>query len=133
MDDDESGGEDRESGWDGTVVKLAAPEEPLVCRFSADDCRMAVTAEATSAHPVGPSTATLSWRVLTALADSVTTEVLRPAHRRPFVRIEMTKEVDTVIPSPKPAEVSTTRCSRYSSHAHLRARRQPREASVLEL
>ncbi|MGW5644342.1 ATP-binding protein [Saccharopolyspora sp. NPDC003752] len=78
-----------------SLVKLAAPEEPLVCRFRTDDCRMAVTAEVTSAHPVGPSTATLSWRVLTALADSVTSEVLRPAHCRPLVRIEMTKEVDT--------------------------------------
>lgn len=58
-----------------TLVHLAEPSAPLVCRFRTGADEIAVTAEVMSQDTFGPRQDTLSWRVLDALADSVSTAV----------------------------------------------------------
>ena len=65
----------------------------LICRFRTDDSTLAISAEVTSKDSFGPRKDTFSWRVLSALADTVSTSVesddsAEGSHR---VRIDLTK------------------------------------------
>ena len=76
-----------------SLVRLAAPDATLICRFRTDDSSLAISAEVTSKDSFGPRKDTFSWRVLSALADSVSTSVesdesAEGSHR---VRIDLTK------------------------------------------
>lgn len=58
-----------------SLVRLALAETQLVCRFRTGQDSLSVTAEVLSADAMGPRKDTFSWRVLSALADSVSTSV----------------------------------------------------------
>jgi serine/threonine-protein kinase RsbW len=58
-----------------SLIRLAAPSAVLVCRFHAVPDGLAVEAEVVSGDATGPRTDSFSWRVLSALTDSVTTSV----------------------------------------------------------
>ena len=72
---------------------LAGPAAALVCRFRTLGEALAVTAEVVSDDAFGPRKDTFSWRVLSALADSVSTSVESDpaADGSHLVRIELTK------------------------------------------
>ncbi|WP_190822514.1 ATP-binding protein [Saccharopolyspora pogona] len=76
-----------------SLVRLAAPEATLVCRFRTGGDRLSVTAEVISDDAFGPRKDTFSWRVLSALADVVSTSVESDpaANGSHLVRIELTK------------------------------------------
>ncbi|GAA0520969.1 anti-sigma regulatory factor [Saccharopolyspora subtropica] len=76
-----------------TLIRLAAPAATLVCRFRSDDHGLSVTAEVSSDDAFGPRKDTFSWRVLSALADDVSTSVESDptANGSHLVRIELTK------------------------------------------
>ena len=76
-----------------SLVRLAAPAAALVCRFRTLGEALAVTAEVVSDDAFGPRKDTFSWRVLSALADSVSTSVESDpaADGSHLVRIELTK------------------------------------------
>ncbi len=75
-----------------SLVQLAQPGSWLSCQLSSDAVQFAMTAEVESADGAGPRTDTFSWRVLTALADKVSTEVVavHPGSDH-LVRIELIK------------------------------------------
>jgi serine/threonine-protein kinase RsbW len=77
-----------------SLVRLANPEATLVCHFHSGDDRLSVVAEVLSADKLGPRKDTFSWRVLSALADAVSTSVESDpaANGSNLVRIELTKE-----------------------------------------
>ncbi len=58
-----------------SLVRLATASASLVCRFRTEDDGLSLQAEVTSKDPSGPRTGTFSWRVLSALADSVAPSV----------------------------------------------------------
>lgn len=58
-----------------TLVRLATPTAPLVCRFRTENGGLSLQAEVTSKDSSGPRTGTFSWRVLSALADDVASSV----------------------------------------------------------
>ncbi|MFI0465852.1 MULTISPECIES: ATP-binding protein [Saccharopolyspora] len=76
-----------------SLVRLAAPAATLVCRFRLAGDRLSVTAEVISDDAFGPRKDTFSWRVLSALADVVSTSVESDpaANGSHLVRIELTK------------------------------------------
>ncbi|TDC89626.1 ATP-binding protein [Saccharopolyspora aridisoli] len=76
-----------------TLVRLAAPEATLVCRFQLTGEQLSITAEVLSKNDFGPRKDTFSWRVLSALADAVSTSVESgpAANGSHLVRIELTK------------------------------------------
>ena len=76
-----------------SLVRLAAPDATLICRFRTDDSTLAISAEVTSKDSFGPRKDTFSWRVLSALADVVSTSVESDptANGSHLVRIELTK------------------------------------------
>lgn len=76
-----------------SLVQLAAPQATLVCRFDSGADRLSVSAEVVSTDAAGPRTNTFSWRVLSALADTVSTSVESDpaANGSHLVRIELTK------------------------------------------
>lgn len=76
-----------------TLIRLAAPAASLVCRFRTGDDRLSMTAEVLSDDAFGPRKDTFSWRVLSALADVVSTSVEPDpaANGSHLVRIELTK------------------------------------------
>ncbi|MER7014608.1 ATP-binding protein [Saccharopolyspora sp. NPDC000359] len=77
-----------------SLVRLASPGATLVCRFRSADDALSVTAEVISDDAFGPRKDTFSWRVLSALADVVSTSVESdPAatNGSHLVRIELTK------------------------------------------
>ncbi|QUH00738.1 ATP-binding protein [Saccharopolyspora erythraea] len=76
-----------------SLVRLAAPSASLVCRFHIHEGALSVTAEVISDDAFGPRKDTFSWRVLSALADSVSTSVQSDAgsNGSHLVRIELTK------------------------------------------
>ncbi len=75
-----------------SLVRLASPGSTLVCRFTPDDAGLAVTAETPSDEQAGPRTDTFSWRVLTALTDTVSTAVDVDDNRQNLVRLDLTKQ-----------------------------------------
>lgn len=76
-----------------SLIRLADPEATLVCRFHSADDQLSVTAEVSSTDAFGPRKDTFSWRVLSALADAVSTSVESDpaADGSNLVRIELTK------------------------------------------
>jgi serine/threonine-protein kinase RsbW len=58
-----------------SLVRLAAPEASLTCRFRCDGDDVSLSAEVRSEGSSAPRKDTFSWRVLSALADTVTTSV----------------------------------------------------------
>jgi serine/threonine-protein kinase RsbW len=76
-----------------SLVRLAAPSAQLICRFHALADGLAVEAEVISGDASGPRTDTFSWRVLSALTDSVTTSVKSTGASGDghVVRIDLTK------------------------------------------
>ena len=76
-----------------SLVRLAAPSASLVCRFQTREGGLSVTAEVVSGDAFGPRKDTFSWRVLSALADSVSTSVQSDAgsNGSHLVRIQLTK------------------------------------------
>ncbi|MBE9373206.1 ATP-binding protein [Saccharopolyspora sp. HNM0983] len=76
-----------------SLIRLAAPSSKLVCRFRTGGDGIAVAAEVHSTDGLGPRKDTFSWRVLSALADSVSTSVAsdEAADGSHLVRIELTK------------------------------------------
>ncbi|GAA2346946.1 anti-sigma regulatory factor [Saccharopolyspora halophila] len=75
-----------------SLVRLAAEEATLVCRFLSGSDQLSVAAEVRSTDAFGPRKDTFSWRVLSALADAVSTSVESdPANGSNLVRIELTK------------------------------------------
>ena len=77
-----------------SLIRLAAPDATLVCRFRTTDDELSMTAEVASHDAFGPRKDTFSWRVLSALADDVSTSV-ESGHAAGdgsnLVRIELTK------------------------------------------
>lgn len=75
-----------------SLVRLVDPSVSLVCRFQTLPDEINVTAEVTSGDSFGPRQDTLSWRVLGALTDSVSTAV-EPGESADgnIVRIELSK------------------------------------------
>lgn len=76
-----------------SLIRLADPPSKLVCRFHTGDDELSVAAEVRSADGLEPRKDTFSWRVLSALADSVSTSVSSDpaATDSHVVRIELTK------------------------------------------
>lgn len=76
-----------------SLVRLAARSASLVCRFHADPGGLTVAAEVLSEVRSGPREDTFSWRVLSALTDSVSTsvEAASASDGSHLVRIELTK------------------------------------------
>jgi len=76
-----------------TLVGLAAESATLVCRFLAEEHSITLSAAVTSDDSRKPREDTFSWRVLSALADSVSTSVEpnADADGGHVVRIELTK------------------------------------------
>jgi serine/threonine-protein kinase RsbW len=76
-----------------SLVRLASPSAKLVCRFHTVPEGLAVEAEVVSGDASGPRTDTFSWRVLSALTDSVTTSVKSAGASGDghVVRIDLTK------------------------------------------
>ncbi|GAA4884237.1 MULTISPECIES: ATP-binding protein [Saccharopolyspora] len=75
-----------------SLVRLAAPEATLRCRFRSLTDTLSISAEVTSDDAFGPRKDTFSWRVLSALADSVSTSVEPdPASGGNLVRIDLIK------------------------------------------
>ncbi|GAA2813375.1 ATP-binding protein [Saccharopolyspora taberi] len=76
-----------------SLVRLAAPSASLVCRFRTLEGGLSMSAEVLSGDAFGPRKDTFSWRVLSALADSVSTSVQSDAgsNGSHLVRIELTK------------------------------------------
>ena len=58
-----------------SLVRVAAPSASLLCRFEPGDDHIGVTAEVLSTDTSAPRKDTFSWRVLTALTDTVHTSV----------------------------------------------------------
>lgn len=58
-----------------SLVRVAAPEASLLCRFESGDDHIGVRAEVRSTDGSAPRKDTFSWRVLTALTDTVHTSV----------------------------------------------------------
>ena len=75
-----------------SLVRLAAPESSLTCRFRCDGDDVSISAEVHSEEASAPRKDTFSWRVLSALADTVTTSV-EPAEAAGdnVVRIDLAK------------------------------------------
>jgi serine/threonine-protein kinase RsbW len=76
-----------------SLVRLATPSASLVCHFRTENDGLSVTAEVVSDDAMGPPQDTFSWRVLSALTDSVTTSV-EPAETpagNHLVRIDLVK------------------------------------------
>lgn len=76
-----------------SLVRLAARDAPLICRFRQTGEQLSITAEVLSKNDSGPRKDTFSWRVLSALADVVSTSVESDptANGNHLVRIELTK------------------------------------------
>lgn len=76
-----------------SLIRLADPASKLVCRFRTEDNGLSIAAEVHSADGLEPRKDTFSWRVLSALADSVSTSVSSDpaATSSHLVRIELTK------------------------------------------
>ncbi|RKT86248.1 serine/threonine-protein kinase RsbW [Saccharopolyspora antimicrobica] len=77
-----------------SLIRLAAPASTLVCRFRSFGDALSVIAEVPSDDAFGPRKDTFSWRVLSALADVVSTSVESDpaaADGSHLVRIELTK------------------------------------------
>ena len=76
-----------------TLVRLAAGSAPLVCRFAGQDHELTVSASVRSDSAQAPRQDTFSWRVLSALTDTVSTSVQPDADTdgAHVVRIELTK------------------------------------------
>lgn len=78
-----------------SLIRLTTPEAVLVCRFHSTPDSLAIQAEVSSNEAAGPRTDTFSWRVLTALMDSVHTSVdlASDGHAgRHLVRIDLSKQ-----------------------------------------
>lgn len=75
-----------------SLVRLASPEASLTCRFRCENDDVSVSAEVRSAEASAPRKDTFSWRVLSALADTVTTSA-EPAEDAGdnVVRIDLVK------------------------------------------
>ncbi len=75
------------------LVRLAAPSAALICRFHSEPGGLSVAAEVASTDAYGPRKDTFSWRVLSALTDSVTTSVESAGHSggTHALRIDLTK------------------------------------------
>lgn len=75
-----------------SLVRLSSPEASLTCRFNCDGADVSVSAEVHSEEASAPRKDTFSWRVLSALADTVTTSV-EPAGNSDgnVVRIDLAK------------------------------------------
>lgn len=58
-----------------SLVRVAAPAASLLCRFESGDDHIGMTAEVLSGDASAPRKDTFSWRVLTALTDTVHTSV----------------------------------------------------------
>ncbi|WP_424185588.1 ATP-binding protein [Actinokineospora sp. G85] len=52
------------------LVRAAVPGTLLECRFEAGEARLALLAAVDAAEPTPPSADAMSWRILTALAES---------------------------------------------------------------
>lgn len=76
-----------------SLVRLAAKAATLVCRFHSDSAGITVAVEVGSDERSEPRKDTFSWRVLSALADSVSTSVEAADNSvgSHLVRIELTK------------------------------------------
>lgn len=76
-----------------SLVRLADSEATLVCRFHTGEDHLSVVAQVLSADGFGPRKDTFSWRVLSALADTVSSSVESDpaANGSNLVRIELTK------------------------------------------
>lgn len=76
-----------------SLVRLAAKAATLVCRFHSDSAEITVVVEVGSDERSEPRKDTFSWRVLSALADSVSTSVEAGGDSAGsnLVRIELTK------------------------------------------
>ncbi|GAB3297307.1 ATP-binding protein [Parasphingorhabdus pacifica] len=76
-----------------SLVRLASRTASLVCRYHADSAGLTVTSEVLSGEHSGPRKDTFSWRVLSALTDSVSTsvEAVDGSVDSHLVRIELTK------------------------------------------
>lgn len=76
-----------------SLVRVAAPEASLLCRFESGDDHIGVRAEVRSADGSAPRKDTFSWRVLTALTDTVHTSVepSEAAGGTHVVRIDLAK------------------------------------------
>jgi serine/threonine-protein kinase RsbW len=75
------------------LIRLAVPDSTLVCRFHSAEHTLAIAAEVPTKDATGPRTDTFSWRVLSALTDSVTTSIesAGPTGDGHVVRIDLTK------------------------------------------
>ncbi|QGK70784.1 anti-sigma factor [Allosaccharopolyspora coralli] len=74
-----------------SLVRLASSGSTLVCRVTPEDSGISVTAEALSDEQAGPRTDTFSWRVLTALTDTVNAVVDTDDNGQNVVRLDLTK------------------------------------------
>ena len=76
-----------------SLVRLADSDATLVCRFHTAEDHLSVVAEVVSADKFGPRKDTFSWRVLSALADTVSSSVESDpaANGSNLVRIQLTK------------------------------------------
>jgi serine/threonine-protein kinase RsbW len=72
------------------LVRLAAPDSVMTCRFAVSSEKISVRVSVPSEHEQGPSQRDFSWQVLTTLADDVQSEVTNGPHRC-LVSIELTK------------------------------------------
>ncbi|MHA6800638.1 ATP-binding protein [Bounagaea algeriensis] len=76
-----------------SLVRLAISDTQLHCRFRTWEDSLSISAEVASEDSYGPRKDTFSWRVLSALAESVSTSVEADTsiNGRHQVRIELTK------------------------------------------
>ncbi|MEU6129791.1 ATP-binding protein [Saccharopolyspora sp. NPDC047091] len=76
-----------------SLIRLAADGRQLVCRFETDEVGLHVSAAVGSDRGQGAREDTFSWRVLSALTDSVSTSVESDADSGTghLVRIDLTK------------------------------------------
>lgn len=76
-----------------SLIRLAASDRTLTCRFLRDEASLSVSASVVSDHPQEARRDTFSWRVLSALTDSVSTSVESEADTGSghVVRIDLTK------------------------------------------
>ncbi|QUH02442.1 anti-sigma factor [Saccharopolyspora erythraea] len=74
-----------------TLVALALPGTWLTCRFRTEHDRLVFTAEVVGEHAAGPRTDTFGWRVLTALADEISSGHDPVGDGTHVVRVELAK------------------------------------------
>ncbi|PPK63127.1 ATP-binding protein [Actinokineospora auranticolor] len=72
-----------------TLIRLAAPGEPVELTFRRSAAAMTVDASVVAVDDAGPDTGTFGWQILDALVDQVSFAVRPDPRGRPVVRITL--------------------------------------------